>query len=240
MQFTSALHPATFLSRPNRFLGEVRIRGERTCCHIPYSGRAGELLTAGARVYVRDHRGPGRKTGWDLVLADTGEVLACLDTRLSVPLAREALDAGIIPGLRDLEVVRTEYRFLDSRIDLLLAGTDGRECLLEVKSCTLVEEEVALFPDAPTERGRRHLRDLAGGVAQGMRAAVLFVIQRPDGRILAPHDRRDPLFGAALRNAAAAGVEVFACGCRVSRDGIRVDRPVPVWLGDGPPVATDG
>jgi sugar fermentation stimulation protein A len=231
MQFPSPLHPATFLSRPNRFLGEVRIRGEETFCHIPYSGRAGELLREGTRIYVREHRGPGRKTGWDLVLAGSGRVLACLDTRLSVPLACEALDAGIISGLRDLTVVRSEVPFLDSRIDLLLAGKDGTECLLEVKSCTLVEKGVALFPDPPTERGRRHLRDLAGGVARGMRAAVLFVIQRPDGRVLAPHDLRDPLFGAALRDAAASGVEVYACGCRVSREEIRVDRAVPVRLG---------
>jgi sugar fermentation stimulation protein A len=231
MQFPTMLQPATFLSRPNRFLGEIRIGREKTFCHIPYSGRAGEFLAGGARVYVQEHRGPGKKTGWDLVLARSGGILACLDIRLSVPLAREALDAGIIPGLRDLVVVRAEYPYRDSRIDLLLQGTDGRKCLLEVKSYTLVEDGVALFPDTPTERGRRHLRDLAGGVAQGMRAGVLFVIQRPDGRILAPHDARDPAFGAALRSAAGTGEEVYACGCRVSRQGIWVEPPVPVRLG---------
>ncbi|MDD1660479.1 MAG: DNA/RNA nuclease SfsA [Methanomicrobiales archaeon] len=231
MRFPSALHSATFLSRPNRFLAETDLRGQKTLCHVPYSGRAGELLTAGARVYLQEHRGPGRKTGWDLVLVRSGRILACLDTRLSVPLAREALGAGIIPGLRGLGVARAEYPFRDSRIDLLLQEPGGRRCLLEVKSCTLVEREVALFPDAPTERGRRHLRDLSDAVRQGMRAAVLFVIQRPDGRVLAPHEARDPRFGAALRGAASAGVEVYACGCRVSREEIRVDRQVPVQLG---------
>jgi sugar fermentation stimulation protein A len=231
MRFPSPLLPATFLTRPNRFLATVVLQGEVTLCHLPYSGRAGELLLHGARVFVQANRRSSRKTGWDLVLVRSGQILACLDTRLSVPLAREAIGNGIVPGLGRFSVVRAEYPFRDSRIDLLMEGSDGRRCLLEVKSCTLVEEGVARFPDAPTERGRRHLRDLEGGVRQGMRAAVLFVIQRPDGRVLAPHDARDPFFGAALRDAAAAGVEVYACGCRVSREEIRVDRQVPVRLG---------
>lgn len=165
------------------------------------------------------------------MLADAGEVLACLDTRLTVPLAREAIGAGIIPGLREHSVVRAEYPCRDSRIDLLREGPDGGVCLLEVKSCTLVTDGVALFPDAPTDRGRRHLRDLAAAAGEGMRAAVLFVIQWPDGRVLAPHEARDPHFGAALRDPVAAGVEICASGCRVSREGIRADRQVPVRPG---------
>ena len=124
---------------------------------------------------------------------------------------------------------RREVVYGDSRLDLLLSGPRGA-CFIEVKSVTLVEDGVALFPDAPTERGRRHLGELVRAVEEGCRAAAVFVIQREDARACAPHDDADPAFGLALRDAVAAGVEVYAYVCRVTRRKIRLAHAVPVLL----------
>lgn len=227
MEFPYRLTRGTFLSRPNRFLGMVRVRGEETGCFVPNPGRLRELLRTGTEVYLRRNASVGRKTGWDLALARQGDLLVSVDTRVVNRLVPEAIRSGTIPSLRELEIVKAEYPFLDSRIDFL-AHDGERKVLLEAKSCTLVDKRLALFPDAPTARGRRHLGTLARGARSGMRAMVVFVIQREDGEAFSPNAALDPDFGRAFMEAMAAGVETCAFTCRVGKTGISPYREIPV------------
>jgi sugar fermentation stimulation protein A len=230
MEFPYRFVRGIFLSRPNRFLGIVRVRGAETGCFVPNPGRLRELLAPGTPVYLRENASEGRKTRWDLALARYGDLLVSVDTRMVNLLVPEAIRSGSIPSLRGLEVVKPEYPFLDSRLDFL--ARDGeRPVLLEAKSCTLVEGGVALFPDAPTERGRRHLETLARGVRMGMKAMVVFVIQRKDGEVFSPNECLDPGFAGAFRQALAAGVRACAFTCRVKRTGITPYREIPVLTG---------
>jgi sugar fermentation stimulation protein A len=227
MRVPGPLVRGTFLSRPNRFLGEVRIRGKEAGCFVPNPGRLRELLRPGTPVYLRENSSLGRKTRWDLALARHGALLVSVDTRLVNPLIPEAIRSGAVPSLQGLELVKPEYPFLDSRLDFLARDGEG-PVLLEAKSCTLVEGGVALFPDAPTARGRRHLATLAEGVRRGIPAMVVFVIQREDGRLFSPNADLDPEFGRAFQAALAAGVRACAFTCRVGKTGITPYREIPV------------
>jgi sugar fermentation stimulation protein A len=216
-----------FLSRPNRFLGIVRIRGEEAGCFVPNPGRLRELLGPGTPVYLRKTCSPWRKTRWDLALARQGNILVSVDTRMVNLLIPEAIRSGAIPSLRGLELVKAEYPFLGSRLDFLARDGEG-PVLLEAKSCTLVEGGVARFPDAPTARGRRHLATLAGGVRRGMKAMVVFVVQREDGRLFSPNAALDPEFCRAFGEALEAGVQACAFTCTVKKTGINPYREIPV------------
>ena len=227
MKFPEKFVQGIFLSRPNRFLGMVRVQGRETVCFVPNPGRLREILGPGTPVYLRRADGMGRKTRWDLVLARRGDLLVSVDTRAVNLLVPEAIRSGIIPSLRGLEIMQAEYPFRDSRLDFL--ARDGKmPVLLEAKSCTLVEEGVALFPDAPTARGSRHLGTLARGIREGMGAMVIFVIQREDGQRFSPNAGLDPEFGRAFRHAIRRGVEACAFTCRVTEDGITPYREIPV------------
>jgi sugar fermentation stimulation protein A len=154
-----------------------------------------------------------------------------VNSRVANGLVFAGLQAGFFPDLAMYPKVRRECGHGKSRIDFRLSGAaTAAECLLEVKSVTLVRGGRALFPDAPTTRGTRHVRELAGAVAQGLRATVLFVIQREDADSLSPNDETDPAFGAALREAARTGVEVHAYTCRVALDRVCLHQEVPVVL----------
>jgi sugar fermentation stimulation protein A len=230
MQFSDRLVKGTFLSRPNRFLGIVRIRREEAGCFVPNPGRLRELLRPGTTVYLRRSASESRKTRWDLALVRHGGIFVSVDTRMVNLLIPEAIRSGSIPSLRGLEVLKAEYPFLDSRLDFLMRDGVG-EVLLEAKSCTLVEDGVALFPDAPTARGRRHLETLATGVREGLKAMVVFVVQRQDGESFSPNAGLDPEFGRAFRQALAGGVKACAFTCRVTRAGITPYREIPVLAG---------
>ncbi|MDD1669378.1 MAG: DNA/RNA nuclease SfsA [Methanomicrobiales archaeon] len=230
MQFPYPLVKGTFLSRPNRFLAIVRVRGRESACFVPNPGRLRELLRPGTTVYLRENVSGSRKTRWDLVLARREEILVSVDTRMVNLLVPEAAMSGSIPSLRGLGIVKPEYPFLDSRLDFLMKD-EGGPVLLEAKSCTLVEGGIALFPDAPTARGRRHLGTLAEGIRRGMRAMVVFVVQREDGEVFSPNDGLDPAFAAAFGQALAAGVKACAFTCRVERAGITPFREIPVIAG---------
>lgn len=234
MHFPGRLVRGVFLSRPNRFLGIVRVRGGETGCFVPNSGRLRELLRPGTTVYLRETTSGGRKTRWDLVLVRHRDILVSVDTRVVNRLVPEAIRSGAIPSLRGLGIVKAEYPFLDSRLDFLMQDGEG-PVLLEAKSCTLVEGGVALFPDAPTGRGRRHLEALAGAVQRGMKAVVVFVIQREDGEIFSPNAGLDPGFGRAFQQALAGGVRACAFTCRVRKAGITPYREIPILPRDPEP-----
>lgn len=218
-----------FLSRLNRFCVAVRVEGQEALAHLPNSGRLRELLQPGRRLLLAPRKGRGRRTPYDLALVDLGHALASADARLPLPLLVEALQEGRVEALRGYKPVRREVAWGHSRLDLLLHGPRG-PCLVEVKSVTLVVDGVGLFPDAPTERGRRHLEALVQASRQGREAAVVFVVQRGDARAFAPHREADPAFARLLAEAVQAGVRALAYRCRVTPREIALQDPVAVLI----------
>jgi sugar fermentation stimulation protein A len=229
MKIAARLIPATFVKRDNRFRVTVRVKGHPVWAHLPNSGRLRELLVPGRRVLLAAAQAPRRLTPYDLLMVDLGGTLVSIDARLPSRLLYESLRVGQLEEFAGYAEVRREVTYGQSRLDLVLeGGPDGERCFIEAKSVTLVEDGVALFPDAPTQRGRRHLGELARARAEGHRAAVVFVVQRDDAIRFSPHDEADPAFGQALREAAEAGVEVYAYKCRVSEKEVRLGPPLPV------------
>ena len=214
-----------FLSRPNRFIALVDIDGAETVCHVKNTGRCRELLVPGAEVYLVPGTAPGRKTPYDLVAVDKSGVLINMDAQAPNRVFAEFARTFDPQAL----AVRPEFRFGDSRLDFCLERPDGLH-LVEVKGVTLESGGHARFPDAPTERGVKHLRELMRAVEQGHRATAFFVVQMAQVTDFAPNDDTHPAFGAALRQAIAAGVQVVAYACRVTPDTMSIDRPVPVIL----------
>lgn len=229
MRLPSPLIPAIIVKRVNRFAVQILVNGRRDIAHLPNSGRLQELLQPGTMAYLVPQLAPSRKTTFDLLLVRIGKVLISADARLPNRLVAEALEEGRLPPFHQYKAFTPEVRYHDCRYDFLLEGSRGR-CLLEVKSVTLVEEDVALFPDAPTERGRRHLETLIRARREGLRGAVVFVIQRPDAKIFRPHDEADPVFGEVLRQASVGGISIHAYRCRVSLKEITLADPVTISL----------
>jgi sugar fermentation stimulation protein A len=218
-----------FLTRLNRFSALAEVAGREVLVHVPNSGRLGELLVPGYRVLLKPVYSDHRKCGFDLALVDLESTLVSADARLPSRLLAEAVQKGKAPQFLGYSLVRREATFGESRLDLLLEAPGGL-CYVETKSATLVVNGGALFPDAPTTRGVRHLNSLAQAVADGHRAAVVFVIQRDDAISFSPHDVADPEFGKTLRRCVGAGVEALAYCCQVSEQEIKLAEQVPVKL----------
>ncbi len=215
-----------FQARPNRFIAHIEIHGQLEVCHVKNTGRCRELLPQGAEVWCQRANNPNRKTQFDLNTVKKGDRLINMDSQAPNAAAKEWLLAG---GLGAIENLKPETFHGESRFDFAFTK-DGKPCLLEVKGVTLENDGVCAFPDAPTERGARHLKELAQAAKDGVNAYVLFVIQMADVRYLHPNDATDPAFGAALREAAAAGVTVLAMDCRVTEDTMVIRQPVEVRL----------
>ena len=216
----------TFLFRPNRFIAEVELDGRVEICHVKNTGRCRELLMPGYRVYLARSNNPNRKTTYDLVAVDRAGKLINMDSQAPNRVAEEWLRQCF--GA-DAEI-RPEIRYGNSRLDFCVMS-EGRITYVEVKGCTLERDGVVLFPDAPTERGIRHLNELARCASEGQCGAmVLFVIQMEGVLCFRPNDAMDPAFGAALRHAAACGVKVLAMDCSVTPSSLGLCNPVPVDL----------
>jgi len=228
LRFEAPLKQAIFTARPNRFLGEVKIDGRRAECYIPNPGRMEELLRPGAEVYIIEKRSEMRKTRWDLVAVRHGGILVSIDSRVPNAVVSEAVEAGGIPEFGGLRLARREPTVGESRLDFLLEG-DAETLYLEVKSCTLVREGTGLFPDAPTTRGSRHLHTLMGLLGEG-RAALFFLVQRPDALSLKPNEATDQVFAKTLSEADQAGVEIYAYNSVVTLDGVGLGERVAVRL----------
>ena len=218
--------PGVFLARPNRFVAHVEIGGNTEICHVKNTGRCRELLVPGCTVWCQRAANPSRKTKFDLIAVQKGPRLINMDSQAPNAAVKEWLLAG---GLGPVEALRPERVKGDSRFDFSFTK-DGKECFLEVKGCTLEHDGVCAFPDAPTERGARHLRGLTELARAGYGAYVLFVIQMEDVRFMHPNDATDPNFGRALREAAAAGVEILAVDCHVTTDSMTIGKFVEVRL----------
>ena len=215
-----------FLARPNRFIAHVEIDGEVQVCHVKNTGRCRELLPAGAEVWCEVAANPDRKTKFDLITVRKGQRLINMDSQAPNIAAGEWLARG---GLGAIENLRAETFHGDSRFDFSFT-LDGKPCFLEVKGVTLENGGVCAFPDAPTERGVKHLKGLTQAARDGFGAYVLFVIQMSDVQYIHPNDCTDPAFGQALREAAANGVQVLAVDCSVTEDSMTIARSVPVRL----------
>jgi sugar fermentation stimulation protein A len=223
------LVPGRFLQRDNRFRATVTIEGVETWAHVPNSGRLTELFTPGRRVWLAPADAPQRKTRYDLKLVAYAGGLVSVDARLPNVLFAEALAAARLDAF-PYDTFAREVTCGESRLDFHLHGRAGR-CWVEAKSVTLVEEGIALFPDAPTARGRRHLATLQAQRRAGTAAAVVFIVQRADALAFRPHPTADPAFATALRAAAAAGVALHAYRCHVSLRDIRIEEEIAVELG---------
>ncbi len=222
------LVPGRFVRRDNRFRATVVVDGQQHWAHVPNSGRLGELFTPGRSIWLSPATDPARKTAYDLKLVEYASVLVSVDARLPNPLFHEALEDGTIAGF-DFEQVRREVQREDSRFDFCLTSRSG-VTWIETKSVTLVEGGLARFPDAPTSRGRKHLGGLEDACQAGDRAAVVFIIQRPDASRFRPNAETDPLFSTALVKAVRSGVTVRAFTCQVSMNEITIGDEIPVEL----------
>ena len=220
------MFPGKFLARPNRFIAHVTIGGLEEVVHVKNTGRCRELLPAGAEVWCQRSDNPSRKTKYDLITVRKGSRLINMDSQAPNLAAKEWLAAG---GLGEIKNLRAETKHGDSRFDFSFVR-DGKPCFLEVKGCTLENDGICAFPDAPTERGAKHLRGLTEAVKDGYGGYVLFVIQMTDVKYLHPNDATDPEFGKALREAAANGVEVLAVDCEVTVEEMKIRNFVPVIL----------
>ena len=218
--------PGTFLARPNRFIAHIQINGQTEVVHVKNTGRCRELLPVGAQVWCQRSDNPNRKTKYDLITVRKGARLINMDSQAPNAAAKEWLEGG---GLGRVEQLRAETRHGDSRFDFSFV-LDGKQCFLEVKGVTLETDGVCAFPDAPTERGAKHLRGLTQAAQEGYGAYVLFVIQMADVEYLHPNDATDPAFGKALREAVANGVQLLAVDCQVTVEEMKIRKFVPVKL----------
>jgi sugar fermentation stimulation protein A len=224
-----ALVAARFVARPNRYLmlAESGGRTFEAACRDP--GRLGWLLRPGLELRLRAAGHEGRRTAFDVVLARQGRVWVSLVPTLANRLFADALERGAAPGLRGARVVRSEPARGKSRFDFLVRHR-GRDVLAEIKSVGLVEQGRGLFPDAPTARGTRHLRELALHARSGGDALLAFVVQRPDVSAVSPHAAIDPEFAAALAEARRTGVRLLGFASRVDTRGAAIVRAIPVVL----------
>jgi len=236
------IREAMFLSRPNRFVAEVLIDGRKQKAHVRNTGRCRELLTEGARVYLEEHGGTGgaRKTGYSLVAVekpgdgtDTGSRLVNIDSNAPNRAVREALAGGtiILPGFPPPYIrIKPEMTWGASRFDFHVENAGGSIALIEVKGVTLEDGGIARFPDAPTERGVKHVRELCSALDRGLAAYIIFVIQMRYITRFEPNDETHPAFGDALREASRKGVVILAYDCLVTPDGMRIAEPVDIKL----------
>ena len=220
------MFPGIFLARPNRFIAHVEIDGNTEICHVKNTGRCRELLPVGAQVWCHKADSPTRKTKFDLITVQKGHRQINMDSQAPNIVAGEWLRSG---GLGPIENLRAETIHGDSRFDYSFTK-NGQPCLLEVKGVTLETNGICAFPDAPTDRGAKHLRGLIQAVQAGYGAYVLFVIQMSDVRYLHPNDATDPVFASTLREAAHAGVQILAVDCMVTPDSMTIGQQVPVML----------
>ncbi len=226
--------PARFLSRPNRFVAKVLLEGEEKSVHVKNTGRCRELLTPNAEVYLEDStsRQGKRKLLYDLVAVRKGSLLINMDSQAPNKVVKEALCNGSLslPSLGRITEVRPETTYGSSRFDFYVKDEDGREGFIEVKGVTLEENGIAAFPDAPTERGTKHINELIKAREEGYFACVLFVVQMEGIRCVKPNDETHRAFGDALRTASEKGVCVLAFECTVTPDSLEITRKIPVSL----------
>lgn len=215
MKYKETIH-GIFESRPNRFIAKVWIDGQLETVHVKNTGRCRELLMPGADVILAKGTNPNRKTAYDLVAVyKEGLGLVNIDSQAPNHVVLEWMKK------QDYSLIRPEYTYGESRIDFYMEKEDEK-FLLEVKGCTLEVDGIGYFPDAPTERGVKHLRELTAAVKKGYRCMIAFVIQMEGIQEVRPNVSTHPEFGTVLQEAKDAGVEILFLHCRVTEDGLDV------------------
>ncbi|SFO64168.1 sugar fermentation stimulation protein A [Pseudobutyrivibrio sp. JW11] len=206
---------AKFISRPNRFIAQVDIDGQEVTVHVKNTGRCKELLLPGRTVYLEKATNPERKTPYDLVAVETPIGIINIDSQAPNAVVKEWIEK------QDYDYIDPEHKYGDSRIDFFMKKGED-EYLLEVKGCTLIIDGVGYFPDAPTERGVKHLRELAKATKLGYKAMVAFVIQVDGVTEVRPNVETHPEFGVALQEAKNSGVQVLFLQCHVEKDLLEI------------------
>lgn len=221
-----------FISRPNRFVAIVNIDGKDISVHVKNTGRCKELLVEGAKVYLEDSMNDARKLRYSLIAVEKGNTLVNMDSQAPNKIAGEGLLSGTITlgGMDTLDVVKAEQTFGKSRFDFYVKDKSGKEGYLEVKGVTLENDGVVAFPDAPTERGVKHINELVEAKKQGYYAGILFVVQMSGMKVFAPNDGTHRAFGDALRNAKDNGVEILVKECNVTPDTLAISKDIPADL----------
>jgi sugar fermentation stimulation protein A len=218
---------ATLVQRRNRFVADVLVDGRQEAAHVPNSGRMHELMVPGTEVVLRPApAGTTRKTAYDLLAVRYADRWVGVDSRIPPSMVVEAWRSSVLPAFADYTDVRREVRYGESRLDLLFSGAPGL-AYVEAKSVNLVEDGVAMFPDAPT------VRELGDAVAKGHRAAACFVVQRDDARVLRPYAEKDPVFADTLACVVAEGVEAYAIACVTTPEGTTPVGLVPIEITPG-------
>ncbi|MDE6595284.1 MAG: DNA/RNA nuclease SfsA [Oscillospiraceae bacterium] len=213
-----------FLARPNRFVAQVEIDGMEEVCHVKNTGRCRELLVRDCTVYLDKAKNPDRKTKYDLVAVEKGQRLINMDSYAPNIAAGEFL-SKIFPDC----IIKHEYTYGNSRFDFYIEN-NNRKILLEVKGVTLEQDGIVMFPDAPTERGLKHVNELISCVKDGYEAYLLFVIQMDKVKYFTPNYGTHPEFGGALKKASREGVKLLAYDCTVTHDGMEINCPVCIKL----------
>lgn len=218
-----------FVTRLNRFVAQVKVDGRDELCHVKNTGRLGELLVPGTRAWVQEHEKTDRKTKFSLIAVEREGICYNIDSQAPNELAGEWLESGKAFSGRTVSQIRKEQKYGNSRFDLMFQ-LDGKKTFMEVKGVTLNQSGTALFPDAPTLRGEKHVRELTECLEQGYGACILFVVKFGTAQQFAPNTERQPEFAEALKSAHQAGVLVMAAKCRVTPEEIRIEKEIPVIL----------
>ncbi|MEX2722004.1 MAG: DNA/RNA nuclease SfsA [Candidatus Wukongarchaeota archaeon] len=228
MKIEGNLVQGVFKKRLNRFLAVVNIDGSETSCFLPNPGRMHELLVPGTEMILKEINDVKRKTHYDILGVFYKGMIVSIDSRIPNKLIFEALKNDEIEEFSGYTRIKPEFAYGSSRFDFLL--TNGKPCIIEAKSCTLVNNGVALFPDAVTERGSRHLLELIKAKKEGYRACVLFLVQRIDAKYFSPNDETDTKFGKTLREASKNGVEIYAYTSELKGNEIKIKKRIPVKI----------
>ncbi len=229
MKLGETMVDALFIERPNRYIAYVELDGKRVAAHVPDPGRLPGLMIPKRRVRLIYQPGPKRKTDYSLVLVRHGSIWVSVFPSFANNLVGDALDRKNLEGFKGYDSFSREVKEGNSRFDFKLIFPQG-PLFLEVKSVSFVENSVGKFPDAPTERGRKHLRELIHLKQKGCQSSVAFISQRSDTRTITSNDEVDPEFGKVLREAASNGVELYGYNCRVTPSSVSINKRIPVEL----------
>ena len=228
----SCVTSGIFLQRPNRFIARVRINGREEICHVKNTGRCRELLVPGCTVYCSVSGNPQRKTKYDLIavekIVEGRALLVNMDSQAPNAAVKEWLSSGTSP-FGSISYMKPEYKYGNSRFDFYLE-CDRHKIFLEVKGVTLEGNGIVLFPDAPTERGLKHVRELIRCHAGGFETCILFVVQMEHASYFTPNRKTHPQFADALCEAKNAGVQLLAYTCKVSPDEMKIEKPIEIRL----------
>lgn len=219
------IKPARFISRPNRFIANIEIDGNHEICHVKNTGRCREFLIEGAKIFVQEFDSSTRKTKYDLISAYKKERLINMDSQVTNKVIQEWLQEG---GLfENISLIKPESKYKNSRFDFYVE-VGKRKIYIEVKGVTLEEDGMVMFPDAPTERGVKHLRELEECIEEGFEAYVIFVIQMSDVKVFKANEEMHKVFAETLTRVHEKGVNVLAYECLVTENSIRISKQVPV------------